>query len=160
MEMLKHCYLFALITFLVQFFCIKTSDKSLFTFNLNKINGMYKSSNYKTRMLDDHLGKFFGDSSIIFGNSSSLNYYYVNIYIGNPPQKQAVIIDTGSHITAVPCQPYCKSCGKHINDYYNSTNSNMSKLLQCGSNECNLFKNVRCQESKCYYSSVLIILSF
>ncbi len=54
----------------------------------------------------------------IFGNSSILNYYYINIYLGSPPKKQSVIIDTGSHITTVPCLPYCEKCGKHLNSYY------------------------------------------
>lgn len=32
-----------------------------------------------------------------------IGYYYVNIFVGSPPQKQTVIVDTGSSLTAIPC---------------------------------------------------------
>ena len=35
--------------------------------------------------------------------SSSLGYYYINVYIGSPPQLQTLILDTGSWLTAFPC---------------------------------------------------------
>lgn len=46
----------------------------------------------------------------LHGNTS-LGYYYANIYIGSPPQKQSVIVDTGSGQLALPCEK-CISCGK------------------------------------------------
>lgn len=51
-------------------------------------------------------------SSLLFSNnalstqiygSSALGYYYMNLFVGNPPQLQTVIIDTGSWLTAFPC---------------------------------------------------------
>lgn len=38
----------------------------------------------------------------IYG-STALGYYYLNVYIGNPPQLQTLILDTGSWLTAIPC---------------------------------------------------------
>lgn len=38
----------------------------------------------------------------LFG-SFDLGYYYVNLFVGSPPQKQTVIVDTGSSLTAMPC---------------------------------------------------------
>jgi len=38
----------------------------------------------------------------IYGNDT-LQYYYMNLMVGNPPQQQSVIIDTGSDTTAFPC---------------------------------------------------------
>jgi len=35
--------------------------------------------------------------------SFDLGYYYVDLFIGTPSQKQTVIVDTGSSLTAVPC---------------------------------------------------------
>ena len=35
--------------------------------------------------------------------SVDLGYYYVDIYVGTPKVKQAVIVDTGSLVTAFPC---------------------------------------------------------
>lgn len=42
-----------------------------------------------------HMMKVYGDAK--------LGYYYINIFVGSPPQRQSVIIDTGSWITAFPC---------------------------------------------------------
>lgn len=38
----------------------------------------------------------------IYG-SAALGYYYLNVYIGSPPQLQTLILDTGSWMTAFPC---------------------------------------------------------
>lgn len=39
-------------------------------------------------------------------------YYTTHIWIGTPPQKFALIVDTGSTVTYVPCSS-CKKCGNH-----------------------------------------------
>ena len=36
--------------------------------------------------------------------------HFAYLYVGTPPQRQSVIIDTGSAYTAFPCRG-CKSCG-------------------------------------------------
>ncbi|CAD8180450.1 unnamed protein product [Paramecium pentaurelia] len=91
-------------------------------------------------------------TSVLYG-SSDLGYYYVNIYVGNPPQKQSVIIDTASQITAFPCDA-CDStsqCGNHVDQYYNRTNSSTYKELDCNSSfgECSCFK---CLNKQCIFS--------
>ena len=48
----------------------------------------------------------------IYGNTT-LGYYYLEAYVGTPPQKKALIIDTGSHITIFDCEE-CLNCGKHL----------------------------------------------
>lgn len=35
--------------------------------------------------------------------SSAYGYYFTTLYFGTPPQKETLIVDTGSTITAVPC---------------------------------------------------------
>jgi len=59
------------------------------------------------------------DSSFLYGNSSVLHYYYVNIYVGSQKSKQSLIIDTGSSLTGFPCKGFCNDCGVHLNPYYN-----------------------------------------
>lgn len=46
----------------------------------------------------------------IFGNAT-LGYYYVEVYVGTPPQKKSLILDTGSHLTIFPCEG-CTKCRK------------------------------------------------
>ena len=38
--------------------------------------------------------------------------HFVAAYIGTPPQRQSLIIDTGSAMTILPCKA-CANCGKH-----------------------------------------------
>ncbi|CAI7801536.1 unnamed protein product [Closterium sp. NIES-54] len=46
------------------------------------------------------------------GSVLELGYYYVTLYLGWPPQRFALIADTGSSITYVPCAA-CTHCGNH-----------------------------------------------
>jgi len=39
-------------------------------------------------------------------------YYTTRLGIGTPPQEFALIVDTGSSATYVPCSS-CEQCGKH-----------------------------------------------
>ncbi len=92
----------------------------------------------------------------IFGNTSSLNYYYGEILIGEPPQRQSLILDTGSSLTAVPCQPYCKHCGKHIYSYYNTTASSYSSIINCKSKKCSIHSSTGCDSNnQCTYHIVI-----
>lgn len=86
------------------------------------------------------------------GNSTSLNYFYAEIQIGSQRQKQSLIIDTGSFITAIPCEPYCKQCGSHMNKRYNMSQSNKSKVIRCDNNktsiQCKNELKGKCNENK------------
>jgi hypothetical protein len=39
-------------------------------------------------------------------------YYTTRLYIGTPPQEFALIVDSGSTVTYVPCAT-CEQCGNH-----------------------------------------------
>ena len=63
--------------------------------------------------------------------------HYVDLWVGHPtPQRQTVIVDTGSSVTAFPCTG-CESCGQlehHIDDVYNTSLSDRFRELNCS--EC------------------------
>lgn len=46
--------------------------------------------------------------------SFDLGYYYTNLFVGTPPQKQTVIVDTGSSLTAFPCSGTLKKKNNHL----------------------------------------------
>ncbi len=130
--------------------------EGLMTFGLNNIKWVYKNLPGERRRYlnskDDN-----AEMSQIYGNSTYLNYYYINVHIGTPPQSQALIIDTGSHLTAVPCLPHCKDCGKHINSYYDMSKSSTSETVQCGMSSCSTLGYTRClADNTCGYSMVFI----
>ena len=57
----------------------------------------------------------------LFGNST-LGYYYIEAYVGTPPQKKSLILDTGSHMTIFPCYG-CYNCRDHLYKIFDSKRS-------------------------------------
>ncbi len=60
--------------------------------------------------------------------------HYAYVYVGTPPQRQSVIIDTGSHYTAFPCTG-CSQCGQHTDAYWNLKNSSTAQIPKCINNQ-------------------------
>eukprot|EP00586_Coscinodiscus_wailesii_P006336 CAMPEP_0172487212 /NCGR_PEP_ID=MMETSP1066-20121228/16170_1 /TAXON_ID=671091 /ORGANISM="Coscinodiscus wailesii, Strain CCMP2513" /LENGTH=203 /DNA_ID=CAMNT_0013253667 /DNA_START=45 /DNA_END=652 /DNA_ORIENTATION=+ len=62
--------------------------------------------------------------------------HYVDLWIGHPnPQRQTVIVDTGSQLTAFPCKG-CNDCGTgyHTDEYFDFSVSDTFKKKTC--HEC------------------------
>ena len=60
--------------------------------------------------------------------------HYVDLWVGSPnPVRQTVIVDTGSSITAFPCEG-CQDCGQghHIDSFFPFTKSESFEPLGCG----------------------------
>ena len=61
--------------------------------------------------------------------------HYAFVYAGTPPQRQSVIIDTGSHYTAFPCKG-CTTCGQHTDPYYDPELSSTESIPNCNGGKC------------------------
>jgi len=59
-----------------------------------------------------------------------LGTHYSFIWVGTPPQRVSVILDTGSHHTAFPCVG-C-NCGKHMDALFDHSKSSTSVVKTCG----------------------------
>ena len=60
--------------------------------------------------------------------------HYIDLWCGsNPPQRQTVIVDTGSAVTAFPCSGCRDHCGKdyHIDQVFDETLSETFETLDC-----------------------------
>ncbi|XP_047938052.1 aspartic proteinase nepenthesin-1-like [Salvia hispanica] len=57
-------------------------------------------------------------------------YYTTRLWIGTPPQQFALIVDTGSTVTYVPCST-CKQCGKHQDPRFKPESSSTYEPLKC-----------------------------
>ena len=81
------------------------------------------------------------DTKYIYGSSANLNYYYINLYIGEEKQKQGFILNTDDSITSSTCS-LCKECGKHTYPYYkiNSTN----QIISCSDEKCKMVNSKYC----------------
>lgn len=78
--------------------------------------------------------------------------HYVTAWVGTPPQRKSVIVDTGSHYTAFPCEG-CNKCGEeyHTDKYFDPAKSSTFHALSCGhcvSAQCSSLG--RCEFSQSY----------
>ncbi|GJP37815.1 hypothetical protein CLOM_g22222 [Closterium sp. NIES-68] len=69
------------------------------------------------------------------GSVLELGYYYVTLYLGSPPQRFALIADTGSSITYVPCAA-CTHCGNHQDPRFNPSLSASYATIPCAHSQC------------------------
>lgn len=75
--------------------------------------------------------------------------HYADLWCGTPPQRQTVIVDTGSGVTAFPCSD-CKECGVpkyHSDGLFVEALSTSFEALDC--NSC---LRGRCRGSECRIS--------
>lgn len=57
--------------------------------------------------------------------------YYTNLYIGNPPQAQSVIIDNMKQVLMLNCED-CRSCHKGSRNFpYNYQRSTSGRYIEC-----------------------------
>lgn len=103
----------------------------------------HKNRTKPRRRLDEINVSESGMSPLFLG----IGTHYAHVYVGNPPQRVSVIVDTGSHHTAFPCSG-CKSCGHHTDPYFDPSKSQTLEWLQC--HQC--VSAARCVQRKCQIS--------
>nr|XP_016451006.1 PREDICTED: aspartic proteinase-like protein 2 isoform X2 [Nicotiana tabacum] len=57
-------------------------------------------------------------------------YYSTRLWIGTPPQRFALIVDTGSTVTYVPCST-CEQCGNHQDPKFQPEMSSTYRPVKC-----------------------------
>lgn len=75
----------------------------------------------------------------IDGNTDTLNFYYITLFLGEKKENQTYILDTTSSVTTSPCN-LCSSCGDHANEYF-QIDSNAS-IIKYESYQCNSLPNI------------------
>eukprot|EP00347_Sterkiella_histriomuscorum_P001127 403373223 len=84
--------------------------------------------NQRRRMWHVHL-----QSAPLYGNSTELQYFYVNVFVGSQRHPQALIADTGSGIAAMPYE------------------SDSKYIYQCNKDTgCSCFNNNKCKFDQSY----------
>jgi len=71
------------------------------------------------------------------------------LFLGSPPQRVTLLVDTGSYTTAFPCKG-CTTCGdKHTDQYFDPEKSTTFKEVTC--DECS-FMSGYCENNRCVQS--------
>ena len=77
--------------------------------------------------------------------------HYVDLWCGTPPQRQTVIVDTGSSVTAFPCSE-CSGCGVptyHVDRLFQESESSTYSESECSSSSGCMMDRSRCSEDHC-----------
>ncbi|KAK8710893.1 hypothetical protein V6N13_146202 [Hibiscus sabdariffa] len=81
----------------------------------------------------------------IFEEPKFRRYYTTRLWIGTPPQQFALIVDTGSTVTYVPCAT-CEQCGRHQDPKFQPDLSSTYQPVKC-----NLDCNCDTDKVQCIY---------
>lgn len=91
---------------------------------------------------DDDIQMYIPLTNISVPLLAAHNSHHVYIYVGSPPQRRLVIVDTGSRYLVLPCTP-CVRCGKkhYSKAYFDPSVSTTDASNQCNLNECTFVSN-------------------
>ncbi|KAF6153367.1 hypothetical protein GIB67_003557 [Kingdonia uniflora] len=89
-------------------------------------------------------------SELVSGMEQGSGEYFVRIGVGSPPRSQYMVIDSGSDIVWVQCQP-CNQCYKQSDPVFDPSDSASFAGVGCGSSVCGRLENAGCRSGRCRY---------
>lgn len=89
-------------------------------------------------------------SEVVSGMAEGSGEYFVRIGVGSPPRNQYVVIDSGSDVVWVQCQP-CTQCYRQSDPVFDPADSSSFAGVSCGSSICSRLENAGCHEGRCRY---------
>lgn len=95
----------------------------------NNVRRVSSNSNNASNIIDPDAS----EASQIAGLFQGYGTHYADLWCGTPPQRQTVIVDTGSGVTAFPCNK-CTDCGVptyHIDALFHEDKSTTFHKLSC-----------------------------
>lgn len=112
----------------------------------------FRSLNHRLSAATGGVGYRVDDfgSDIISGMEEGIGEYLVRIGIGSPPINQYMVIDSGSDIVWVQCQP-CIQCYQQPDPVFDPANSATFTGVDCGSTACIQLEKAGCYNGQCLY---------
>ncbi|KAI4370742.1 hypothetical protein MLD38_019057 [Melastoma candidum] len=99
-------------------------------------------------------GGFYGvddfGSDVVSGMDQGSGEYFVRIGVGSPPRSQYMVIDSGSDIVWVQCQP-CSQCYRQTDPVFDPAESATFNAVPCSSSVCDRLENAGCHSGRCRY---------
>ncbi|KAK9062775.1 hypothetical protein SSX86_019965 [Deinandra increscens subsp. villosa] len=84
------------------------------------------------------------------GISQGSGEYFARIGLGTPAQSYFMVIDTGSDVNWLQCQP-CEECYQQTDRIYNPSASSSYSALSCSSPQCASLDVTACRNNACLY---------
>lgn len=91
-------------------------------------------------------------SPVISGISQGSGEYFARLGVGTPAKQYYMVLDTGSDINWIQCQP-CSDCYQQSDPIFNPAGSNSYNKLSCSSSQCNALQVSACSSNtdSCLY---------
>lgn len=90
------------------------------------------------------------------GMSIGSGNYYLKLGLGSPPKYYAMILDTGSSLSWLQCQPCVVYCHSQVDPLFEPSASKTYKPLSCTTTECSLLKAATLNDPFCSASGLCI----
>ncbi|XP_047306753.1 protein ASPARTIC PROTEASE IN GUARD CELL 2-like [Impatiens glandulifera] len=89
-------------------------------------------------------------ADVVSGMEQGSGEYFVRIGVGSPPKDQYMVIDSGSDIVWVQCQP-CRLCYRQSDPVFDPASSASFAGVSCSSTVCDRLQNTGCHSGRCRY---------
>ncbi|XP_030516656.2 aspartic proteinase 36-like isoform X2 [Rhodamnia argentea] len=90
----------------------------------------HERDHHRRRLHNSELSRSASARMRLYDDLLSNGYYTTRLSIGTPPQEFALIVDTGSTVTYVPCSN-CQQCGKHQDPRFQPHLSSTYQPVKC-----------------------------
>ncbi|KAI4357848.1 hypothetical protein L6164_001771 [Bauhinia variegata] len=87
---------------------------------------------------------------IISGTSQGSGEYFSRVGIGKPPSPAYMVLDTGSDVSWIQCDP-CADCYQQVDPIFKPDSSSSYAPLSCESNQCKSLDISECRNGTCLY---------
>ncbi|PPD82497.1 hypothetical protein GOBAR_DD20585 [Gossypium barbadense] len=120
---------------------------SLSTKLLLALNGVKKS---QLRPLPTQIQAEALSTPIISGTSQGSGEYFSRVGVGKPAKQFYMVLDTGSDINWIQCEP-CNECYQQSDPIFNPSGSSTYSPVTCESKQCSSLEVSACRSGKCLY---------
>lgn len=87
---------------------------------------------------------------VVSGASQGSGEYFSRVGIGNPPSSVYLVLDTGSDVNWVQCEP-CADCYQQADPIFKPTSSSSYSPLSCETQQCRSLDESECRNGSCLY---------
>uniref|UniRef100_A0A1J3DTY3 Protein ASPARTIC PROTEASE IN GUARD CELL 1 n=1 Tax=Noccaea caerulescens TaxID=107243 RepID=A0A1J3DTY3_NOCCA len=87
---------------------------------------------------------------VVSGASQGSGEYFSRIGVGTPAKEMYMVLDTGSDVNWIQCQP-CSECYQQSDPIFDPASSSTFKSLTCSAPQCASLETSACRSNKCLY---------